>query len=223
MVDQMLLELLCELGAEHLKVLGLLGSLSVDLYDLFVDVATEEMSSFSRVLLSLLNFFEDLANLAILALFDRSHLIHHVSEQVLNEQFCLFVTVHALVDLNSNHFTQLVRDLNLIVFETINLVADRVIDLSDFSTQVHFLLSPSHFFLSDPSINTADLCFQVCINRLDRLIFALELLSDVCIHLIVSLAHLLNTLSALFTLHALFQVHLVTNIINRSSSFFLLR
>ena len=167
MIDQMFLELFSELGAEHLKVLGLLRSLSIDLYDLFVDVATEEMGSFSGVLLSLLDFFEDLADLTVLALFDCSHLIHHVSEQVLNKQFCLFVAVHALIDLNSNHFTQLVSDLNLIVFETINLVADRVVDLSDFSAQVHFLLSPSHFFLSNPSINTANLSFQVCINRLD--------------------------------------------------------
>ena len=167
MIDQMLLELFCELGAQHLEVLGLLRGLSVDLYDLFVDVATEEMGSFSGVLLSLLNFLKDLADLAILAFFDRSHFIHHVSEQVLNEKFCLFVAVHALVDLNSNHFTQLVSDLNLIVFETIDFVADRVIDLSNFSTQVYFLLSPRHFFLADPSINTANLSFQVCINRLD--------------------------------------------------------
>ena len=167
MIDQMLLELFCELGAQHLEVLGLLGSLSVDLYDLFVDVATEEMGSFSGVLLSLLNFLKDLADLTILAFFDRSHFIHHVSEQVLYEQLCLFITVHALVDLNSNHFTQLVSDLNLIVFEAIDFVADRVINLGDFSAQVYFLLRSCHFFLTDPSINTADLSFQVCINRLD--------------------------------------------------------
>ena len=158
MIDQMFLELFSELGAEHLKVLGLLRSLSIDLYDLFVDVATEEMGSFSGVLLSFLDFFEDLADLSVLALFDRSHLIHHVSEQVLYEELCLFVTVHALVNLNPDHLTQLVRDLNLIVFEAINFVSDRVVDLGDFGAQVNFLLRPSHFFLANPSIDTADLC-----------------------------------------------------------------
>ena len=167
MVDQMLLELLCELGAEHLQILGLLGGLSVNLYDLFVDIAAEEVSSFSGVLLCLFDFLENLADLTILALFDRCNLIHHVSEQVLDEQLCLFVTVHSLVDLHSNHLTQLVRDLNLIVFEAIDLVADRVVDLGDFGTQINFLLSPGHFFLANPSIDTANLCFQVSINRLN--------------------------------------------------------
>ena len=167
MIDQMLLELLCELRTEHFKVLSLLGSLGVDLYDLLINVATEEVSSFSGVLLSFLDFFQDLANLAILALFDCSHLIHHVSEQVLYEKLCLFVTVHALVHLNPDHFTQLVRDLNLIVFKAIDLIADRVIDLGHFSTQVNFLLRPGHFLLANPSVDTADLCLQVRINRLD--------------------------------------------------------
>ena len=158
MVDQMLFELLSELSTEHLQVLGLLGGLSIDLYDLFVDVAAEEVGSFSGVLLSFLDFLKDLADLTVLALFDRRDLVHHVSEQVLYKELCLFVTVHALVDLHPDHLTQLVRDLNLIVFEAIDLVADRVVDLGDFSTQVNFLLGPSHFFLTDPSVDTADLC-----------------------------------------------------------------
>lgn len=167
MVDQMLLKLFCELSTEHLQVLGLLGSLSIDLYDFFIDIATEEVSSFSRVLLCLFDFFEDLADLTILALFDRSHLIHHVSKQVLYKELCLFVTVHALVNLNPNHLAQLIRNLNLIVFEAIDFVADRVVNLGDFSTQVNFLLRPSHFFLTDPSVDTTNLCLKVRINRLD--------------------------------------------------------
>ena len=163
-VDQMLFELLSELSAEHLKVLGLLGRLSIDLHDLFVDVAAEEVGSFSGVLLSLLDFLEDLADLTVLALFDRRDLVHHVSEQVLYKELCLFVTVHALVDLHPDHLTQLVRHLHLIVFEAIDLVADRVVDLGDFSTQVNFLLRPGHLLLANPSIDTADLCFQVSIN-----------------------------------------------------------
>ena len=163
----MLLKLLCELCTEHLQVLGLLRGLSIDLNDLFINIATEEVSSFSGVLLCLFDFFKDLADLTILTFFNRSYLIHHVSKQVLYKQLCLFITAHALVNLNPNHLAQLIGNLNLIVFEAIDLVADRVVNLGDFGTQVNFLLRPSHFLLTDPSVNTADLCFQVCINRLD--------------------------------------------------------
>ena len=44
-VDQVLLELLCQLGTEHLQVFDLLGCFAPYLQDLLVDVATEEMCS----------------------------------------------------------------------------------------------------------------------------------------------------------------------------------
>ena len=166
-VDQVLLELLCQLCAQHLQVLNLLRCFAPNLEDLLIDVATEEVSSFSGVLLCLFDFFKDLADLTILTFFNRSYLIHHVSKQVLYKQLCLFITVHALVNLNPNHLAQLIGNLNLIVFEAIDLVADRVVNLGDFGTQVNFLLRPSHFFLTDPSVDTTNLCLKVRINRLD--------------------------------------------------------
>ena len=61
-IDQVLLELLCELGAENLQVFSLLRRLLIDLDDFFVDVATEEVGPLSRLVLSILNLLEDLAD-----------------------------------------------------------------------------------------------------------------------------------------------------------------
>ena len=46
MIDQVLLELLGKLGAEHLQILRLLRRLLVNLDYLFVDVAAEEVGTF---------------------------------------------------------------------------------------------------------------------------------------------------------------------------------
>ena len=173
-------------------------------------------------MLCLLDFFEDLADVAILTFLDRCDFIHHVLEQILHQLLRFLVTVHALINLQTNHFTKLVSNLQLAALEPINFILDSVVDFRHFSSQDNFLLRSGHLFLSDPAVDAPDLCFQVRIQRLDGLVFALELIPDISIHLVVALSHLFNTLSALFTLHALLEVHLVPHIINLPRSLLLL-
>ena len=63
------------------------------------------MGPLSRVLLCLFDLFEDLANVTVLAFFDGAHLSHDILEEVLDKQLRLFVAVHPLIDLNSDHLT----------------------------------------------------------------------------------------------------------------------
>ena len=165
MINQMLLELLSQLSAEHLEIFLLLARLLRNLDDLLVDVPTEEGRALSRVLLRLLHLLQDLAYAAFLALLDLLNLAHDVLEEVLDEHLRLFVAVQALVDLHADHLTQLVRYLGLIVLEAIDFVADRVIDLGDFAAKGNFLLRACHLLLADPAVDAADLRLQVGLNR----------------------------------------------------------
>ncbi len=77
--------------------------------------------------------------------------------------------------------------------------------------------------MPNPAIDAPDLCLEICIDRLDSLVFALEFIADVAVHLVVALAHLFNALSALFSLHSIFDIDLVANIVDLASPLFLLR
>ena len=174
-------------------------------------------------MLCILDLLKDLANRAILTLLDRCNVIHHVLEQVLDEDARLFVTVHPLVDLYLNHFAQLVRYLSLTTLEAVDLEADRIIDFGNLSAKSDLLLGTGHLFLADPAIDTAKLCIKVRVHGLDGLILSLELRANIAVHLVVALTHLLDTLSALFTLHSLLQVHLVSHVVDLSRALLLLR
>ena len=173
-------------------------------------------------MLRFLHFFEDLANAAVLALLNLLDLAHNVFEKVLDKHLGLFVRVEPLVDLDPDHFTKLVRYLRLAVLEPINFVPHSIVDLGNFTTERHLLLCPGHLFLTDPAVDASDLCLEVRAQRLDRLVLALELLTDVRVHLVITLAHLFHSLSALLLLHAVLHLHLVPNIVNLSSALFLL-
>ena len=84
------------------------------------------------------------------------------------------------------------------------------------------MLGASHLFLADPAIDASELGVEVGIHRLDGLVLPLELLANHSVHLVVPLAHLFNALSALFTLHAFFDIHLVADIFDLTGTLFLL-
>ena len=161
MVNQVLLELLGELGAEDLQIFSLFASFLIDLDNLFVDVSAEEVSSLGRILLSLLDFLQNLADIAVLALLDGCDLIHHILEQVLHQLLRLLITVHALINLHSDHLAELVRNLELTALKAIDLVLDSIVNLGNFGAQNDFLLSSGHLFLPDPAIDAPNLGFQV--------------------------------------------------------------
>ena len=218
----MLLELFSKFSAENFQVFSLFARLLIDLHNLFIDVSAEEVSPLRRVLLCLFDFLQNLANVAILALLDRCDLVHHVLEQVLHKLFGLLIAVHALIHLHANHLTKFVCYLELAALEPINLILDCVIDFGHFCTQNDFLLGSGHLFLPNPAVDAPYLRLQVRVKRLDSLVFSLELIANICIHLVVAFTHLLNTLSALFAFHALLKVHLVANVIDLTGSLLLL-
>lgn len=157
----MLLELFSKFGAENFQVLCLFSRLLIDLNDLFIDVSAEEVSSLCRVLLCLFDFFQNLANVTILALFDCCDLVHDVLEQILHKLLGLLIAVHALVHLHADHLAKFVCYLELAALEPINLILDRVIDFCHFGAQDDFLLGSGHLFLPDPSVDAPDLSLQV--------------------------------------------------------------
>ena len=110
----------------------------------------------------------------------------------------------------------------LAVLESIDFVPHRVVDFGDLATQRYFLLRSSHLFLADPAVDASDLGFEIGAERLDGLILTLELLANVRIHLVITLAHLFHTLSALLLLHAILHLHLVPHIIYLPRALFLL-
>ena len=222
MIDQMLLELFSQFGAENFQVFSLFARLLIDLHNLFIDVSAEEVSPLRRVLLCLFDFFQNLADVAILALLDCCDLVHHVLEQVLHKLFGFLIAVHALIHLHTDHLAKFVCYLELTALEPINFILDCVIDFGHFCAQDDFLLGSGHLFLPNPAVDAPYLSLQVRVKRLDSLVFSLELIADICIHLVAALAHLLNTLSALFALHALFKVHLVAHVIDLTGSLLLL-
>ena len=84
------------------------------------------------------------------------------------------------------------------------------------------MLGASHLLLANPAIDASELGVEVGIHRLDGLVFPLELLPNHAVHLVVPLAHLFNALSALFALHAFFDIHLVAHVFDLAGSLFLL-
>jgi len=73
-------------------------------------------------------------------------------------------------------------------FESIDFVPHRIVDLVDFSSDGDLLLSSGELFLSDPAVDASDLRLKVGLDVSDRLVFALELLPDVGVHLLVSIS-----------------------------------
>ena len=128
---------------------------------LLVFYATEESSSLRRVLLSFFHLFQNLAHASLLAFFDLLNLAHDIFEEILDKNLCLFVAVQPLVLFNTDHLTELVSYLGLVVFEAINLVPHGVVDLGHLAAQTNFLLRAGHLLLTNPSVDAADLGFQV--------------------------------------------------------------
>ena len=180
------------------------------------------MSTLSGVLLSFFDFLQDLANVAVLAFLNSGHFIHDILEEVLDEHFGFLVTIHALIDLNTDHLAQLVRYLNLTALESIDFVLDGIVDLSELRSQIDFLLGASHLFLPNPSVNASDLSLQIRIDRVDGLVLALEFIPDIRVHLVVAIAHFINVLSALFMIHLGLHFHLVTDVVDLARALLLL-
>lgn len=89
----MLLKLFCQLSAQNLKILLCLTRALSKFYNLLVNVAAKECSAFCRLLLGIFDLFEDLFDVAVFLLFDLLDLAHNIFDEILDENFCLFIAV----------------------------------------------------------------------------------------------------------------------------------
>ena len=106
-VDEVLLELLCQLRAESLDILDLLADLAANLDYLFIYVAGEEMGSFRRIVGRILYVLNKFLNSLVRDVLNTTDLCHDVLNQVLNQRLGLFVCGETGVDLHAYHLTQL--------------------------------------------------------------------------------------------------------------------
>jgi len=157
----------------------LLRRFLVDLHHFFINVSTEEVSPLRRILLRVFDLLKDLTYVAVLTFLDCGDFSHDILKQVLDEHLGVSIAIHSLVNLNPDHLTQLVRYLHLVSLEAVNLVPDSIVDLGDLRPDVDLLLGASHLFLPDPAINAPDLGLEVGVQRLDRLVFPLELVPHI--------------------------------------------
>ena len=84
-INQMLFELLGQLGTENLKIFDLLWYFLSDFDNLFINISTKEMSSLGWVLSSILHVFQDFENGCFLLLLNRSYFIHYIFKQILDQ------------------------------------------------------------------------------------------------------------------------------------------
>jgi len=80
------------------------------------------------------------------------------------------------------------------------------------------LLSSGELFLSDPAVDASDLRLKVGLDVSDRLIFALELLSDVRVHLLIPISQLIRHLFAFHFVHPFPHLQLVPHVVHLSLS-----
>ena len=87
MINQMLFELLHQLGCVPLHSLQLFKNLLSDLQNLFIDVPTQEMSPFGRILGRLFYVLDQLLDGDVSLLFGLIHFQHDVSNETLVKVF----------------------------------------------------------------------------------------------------------------------------------------
>jgi len=80
MVDEMLFELLGQFSAKYFKVLLLLGDLGAYLHNFLINIARQEMSTFSRFMGCILNILENFSYCSFLLFFNRGNFIHYIFE-----------------------------------------------------------------------------------------------------------------------------------------------
>lgn len=91
MVDEMLLELLSELGAKSLDVFDLLPNSASDLDDFLIDVARKEVGPLSRVMSCVLHILDELLDRLIGNVLNACDLKHDIFDKVLNQRLGLLV------------------------------------------------------------------------------------------------------------------------------------
>lgn len=140
----------------------------------------------------------------------------------MNQDFSVFIGLKSLVNLNFNHLTDLVCDLNLLILKSINLVPHCVTHFRYLASNCYFLSGPSKLFLLDPAVNAPDLGFEVVLQLLNRLILSLKLSSHYRVHLVVTVTQLLSLVPALLLVHFILHVHSVLHVVDGSRALFLL-
>ena len=146
------------------------------------------MGSFCWVLARFFNLLKYLLYVAILSLLQRWNLRHYVFKHIADQHFGISITLHTLINFNFYHFTYFISYLKLLASKTVDLISNAVCYLRQLCSQINFLLSSCKFFLSNPAVYASDLCIKVWLKLLHIRFFALKLLSDIWINLIISVS-----------------------------------
>ena len=202
----MLLKLLSELGAQCLNTIDLLCNLLPNLNDFFIDVSTEEMRPLSRVMSCVFNVFHQLLQGLITGLLDCSHFNHHILDQALDQLLALTFWLESTVNLHLNHLREFLSHLNLLRFETFNIITNWICYFANFSAKVDFLLSPSKLLLFHPTIDGSNLGLQRVLQGHDGFILSLKFTSYNSIHGCVTVTHFLSFVFLFLLSHFILDV-----------------
>jgi len=176
------------------------------------------VSSLSRILSLTLHIFHNFSHSVLLLLLNRSNLGHDILEQVLDQHLCVLVALQPLVNFHLDHVRKLVCHLNLLALEPVNLVANSITNLGDFTTKCDLLLCSRKLFLLYPAVDAPDLTLKGGLKLGEHLVFPLELSADHLVHLDVPVAEFITLVTTLLLTHLLLHVHLVANVIKLSGS-----
>lgn len=221
-VDQVLFELLGELGAEHLKIVDLLGGLSAHFHNFLIDVSAQEVCSLGRVLACVLDLFQDLLDRDFLAFLELADLGHHVFEHVADQHLGVLVALHPLIDLDLDHFADFVSNLQLLASESVDLIANTVSHFRKFRSDVDFLLCSCKLFLPQPAVDASDLSVKVGRDLLYVGFFALQFLPDGLVDLVLAISQLVQTVASFLACHFVLHLYLVADFLNLARSLVLL-
>jgi hypothetical protein len=127
-----------------------------------------------------------------------------------------------LINFNLDHFTNLVGNLHLFAFKSVNFVPHCIAYLSNLTSGSHFQTCTGHFFLFDPTVNTSNLRFEIGLKCCNSLVFTLELCPNDGIHLVITVPQFFCLVATLLLAQFVFNVDLVLDVVELAGSFLLL-
>lgn len=222
-VDEVLFELLGELGAENLEVFHLFGGFVADLHQFLVDVPAQVVRPLCVVLICVPDLFHNLLKCAILAVLDLVDFRHNVLKGIRDKHLGVPITLHALVDFNLDHLTQFVGHLLLLISRAFNLVPHSIAHFGHLSFESDLLLGARHLLLPEPSIDAPNLRVKVLLHLHDGLLASFKLRAHIGVHLVLAVSQFVGCVTVFLLSHFILHVNLVTHIFNLPLALILLR
>jgi hypothetical protein len=176
------------------------------------------VGSFSGVLTGIFHFFKDLLDRDLLAFLYLADLSHHVFQHVADQQLCVLVTLHTLVNFDLDHLADLVCYLQLLTPKAVNLISHTICHFRKLGSHVDLLLCSSKLFLSEPAVDASDLRIKVRRDLLNVCFLSLQLLPDRLVDLVCSVPELIESMTALLAGHLVLHLYLVAHLFDLAST-----